>query len=249
MDTVHDCCKDFQIYQTGNNLFAMDTRFVQQVGIGGDDKVGVFIALEMLRTFEHLKVVFFTNEEIGCVGSSEARLSFFEDCSFVLQCDRMGNKDFIQYGGYTELFGPDFEDKVLPLLVKRGYEPSEGSLTDVVELKERGLEIAVANISCGYYNPHTDKEYVNVKDVISCHALVKEIIEKLGHERHVHVNEFLFEFPDEPEIIAHETPIGECLDCQGAVMVDEFYHPYCDNCNAYKDNSKYTKEMICNRVV
>ena len=80
MDTVHDCYKDFQIYQTGDNLFAMDTHSVRQVGIGGDDKVGVFIALEMLRTLKHMKVVFFTNEEIGCVGSSRARLSFFEDC-------------------------------------------------------------------------------------------------------------------------------------------------------------------------
>ena len=248
MDTVHDCYKDFQIYQTGDNLFAMDTHAVRQVGIGGDDKVGVFIALEMLRIFDNLKVVFFSNEEIGCVGSSQATLTFFEDCSFVLQCDRMGNKDFIQYGGYTELFGPEFEDKVLPLLVKRGYEPSEGYLTDVVELKERGLEIAVANIACGYYNPHTDQEYVNIQDVINCHALVREIIEKLGHEKHDHFPDWLSDFPDEPEILPHITSIGVCLDCESEVKVDEMFHPYCPKCNTYLSDSEYTEELPFDRV-
>jgi hypothetical protein len=49
-------------------------------------------------------------------------------------------------------------------------------MTDVMALKELGIECAMANISCGYYNPHTEKEYVNVPDVSDCLDMVCDII-------------------------------------------------------------------------
>ncbi|CAN0262444.1 unnamed protein product, partial [Ectocarpus fasciculatus] len=99
-----------------------------------------------------------------------------------------------------------------------------------------------------YYNPHSDQEYVNINDVINCHALVKEIIEKLGHEKHVHFSDFQFNFPDEPEIIPNETPIGECLECEGVVVVDEFYHPYCAKCNTYLSDAEFEERPFFDQV-
>jgi len=242
MDTVHDLYDDFKIYEANGNLFAFDAKVMHQVGIGGDDKVGVFIALEMLRLFENIKLVFFTQEEIGCVGSGRAKLSFFGDCAFVLQCDRKGNNNFIRNNGFIELFGQDFENKVAPLLGKYGYSFAEGYITDVVRLKELGLPLAVANIACGYYQPHSDREYVNINDVEQCLNLVYDIIDLLGGEQHYHTIDLNtcieLESWEKTGMIPHETPIGYCTDCNGVVFVDEFNSPYCARCNFYLDESE-----------
>ena len=33
-----------------------------------------------------------------------------------------------------------------------------GLMTDILALKEKGLEVSCINVSCGYYNAHTDEE-------------------------------------------------------------------------------------------
>ena len=43
-----------------------------------------------------MKVAFFVSEEIGCVGSRNADMGFFEDARFVIEPDRRGYEDLIQ---------------------------------------------------------------------------------------------------------------------------------------------------------
>ena len=50
-------------------------------------------------------------------------------------------------------------------------------MTDVQELKERGLQVSCINLSCGYYEPHTDHEFTIKKDLMNCLSLVEHIIE------------------------------------------------------------------------
>ena len=50
-------------------------------------------------------------------------------------------------------------------------------MTDVQELKERGLQVSCTNLSCGYYEPHTDHEFTIKKDLMNCLSLVEHIIE------------------------------------------------------------------------
>ena len=59
-----------------------------------------------------IKLAFFVDEEIGCVGSSNANMKFFDDVSFVLQADRQGYEDVAVdiYG--IEMFGGEFFDKI-----------------------------------------------------------------------------------------------------------------------------------------
>lgn len=64
-------------------------------GIGADDKNGIWLCLKCLEKYDNLKCVFFVGEEQGCIGSRQADMRFFDDCRFVLQCDRKGNSDFI----------------------------------------------------------------------------------------------------------------------------------------------------------
>lgn len=188
MDTVHAITSDLTILQVGEKYAGFNRIKMQQTGIGGDDKVGIFIALECLRHFSNIKSVFFRDEEVGCEGSYEAKMEFFEDCGFVLQCDRQGNSDFIDNAGFVELCSKAFKKDIKWIIRKHGYKFDKGMMTDVMALKENGLECCAANMSCGYYSPHTSYEYVNVKDVENCLDMVKEIIGHLGHKQYYHTH-------------------------------------------------------------
>ena len=60
-------------------------------GIGGDDKCGIFIALELLRKLDNVKVGLFVSEETGCHGSSKCDINFLQDVGYVVQFDAPGN--------------------------------------------------------------------------------------------------------------------------------------------------------------
>ena len=59
---------------------------------------------------------------------------------------------------------------------KYGYKPAQGLNTDVAALKRNGLEVSCINLSCGYYEPHTDNEYTVVADLCKCYRFVRHII-------------------------------------------------------------------------
>lgn len=179
MDTVHDIVEDLTVVEVNGNLTGFNKFTMQQTGIGGDDKVGIFIALQCLENFDNIKAVFFRDEEIGCEGSYSPDIKFFDDCYFVLQCDRKGNRDFVTNASGIELSGNDFKADIKPIIGKYGYKFANGMMTDVMALKESGIKCAMANMSCGYYNPHCYNEYVNILDVINCLNMVIHIITKL----------------------------------------------------------------------
>lgn len=151
----------------------------ERVGIGADDKNGVWIALNLLKELENIKVAFFVEEEkdgelAGCRGSKACDLKWFEDVEFVIECDRKGNSDFVIQAKETPLCNYDFI--ALEILKKYSYWQTKGGNTDVAALKRRGFEKPCCNLSCGYYNAHTNEEYTNIEDLNNCLNLVREII-------------------------------------------------------------------------
>lgn len=144
-------------------------------GIGADDKNGIWVALKCLERYDALKCVFFTQEERGCIGSQQADMEFFLDCRFVLQCDRRGNSDMVFKIDGTVLCSKEFIHDVNA--GKHEYKHSTGYLSDVVALKRKGLKVSCVNLSCGYYEPHTDREYTVVRDLRKCLDFVCHIIE------------------------------------------------------------------------
>lgn len=160
IDTVQAIVPTQKVFHEKGVLFAMDMEKVEQIGIGGDDKVGIYLALEMLSRLDACKVVFFREEESGCLGSMKADMTFFSDCAFVLQADRRGSKDFIHNSNSVQLYSKVFLKNVRPILDEYGFKEEIGSITDVGQLKENGLKISCANVSCGYYYAHTNQEYV-----------------------------------------------------------------------------------------
>ena len=167
--------KDFEAIETKDYIFGFSRKNKRQEGLGADDKVGVWVNLRCLKKFDHFKAVFFVSEETGCQGSGKCDMSFFDDCRFVIQCDRRNGNDLItSIGGWTNLCSPEFVKAIQPELF--GYKEECGLITDVGELKERGLKVSAINLSCGYYEPHTDKEFIIKEEVLNCLKFVEHII-------------------------------------------------------------------------
>jgi len=190
-DTVHDIYKGYKVYEVNGSFVAYDLESMQQVGTGGDDKVGIWVCLEMLRKFDNIKICFFAQEEIGCVGSSKADEEFFKDVGYVFECDRKGSSDFVQTSSNVKMFGDAFKKLIAPTLKTYNYSITDGGLTDVHEISQIA-NICCANMSCGYYKPHTKQEYVKIDEAINTMKLVGALITSLGEVKHTHeaVNEY-----------------------------------------------------------
>jgi len=178
MDEVHQTrTKNFKTQTVGNTIFGYDFGTESFTGIGADDKNGIYVILKMLEEVKEMKAVLFVQEEVGCIGSRAADMEFFNNCRFVIQIDRKGNKDFITEAAGQELCTGDFYD--LSGAIKYGYTATTGAMTDVMQLKENGLKIAACNLSAGYYNPHTDNENTNLADLQNCFNLCLHIAETI----------------------------------------------------------------------
>lgn len=171
----HKHSRNFQAIETRDLIFGYSPSTHDFEGLGADDKNGILIAVEALRNYDCIKVAFFKQEETGCIGSQSAEMSFFDNCKYVIQCDRKGNSDMITSIGCTDLCSEEFIQAVDP--EKWGYKEENGLMTDVETLKENGLKVSAINLSCGYYNPHTDEEITIKRDLLKCWRFVQHIIE------------------------------------------------------------------------
>lgn len=138
-------------------------------GIGGDDKAGIFICLELLSILDECKVALFVSEEIGCIGSSEADEEFFKDVTFACQYDAPGDHLITEICSGVRLYekNGEFINTMKPLIEESFGNPmveQSHPYTDVMMLK-RKLPISCINISCGYYNMHSSKEFIVLYDV------------------------------------------------------------------------------------
>ena len=175
MDQVQERhSKDFIAYEAEDIIIGFSPKHKEQQGLGADDKCGLWIALKCLQKFDCLKLAFFVGEEIGCKGSGLADMAFFDDCRFVIEPDRKGSEDLITQIGWTPLCSDDFLKDIG--FKKFGYKEAEGMMTDIEALKDHGLMLSCINVSCGYYKPHSNEEFVYKPALLNCLAFVEHII-------------------------------------------------------------------------
>lgn len=175
MDQVQERhSKDFIAYEAEDIIIGFSTKHKEQQGLGADDKCGLWIGLKCLQKFDCLKLAFFVGEEVGCKGSGLANMAFFDDCRFVIEPDRKGSEDLITQIGWTPLCSDDFLKDIG--FKKFGYKETEGMMTDIEALKDHGLMLSCINVSCGYYRPHTNEEFVYKPALLNCLAFVEHII-------------------------------------------------------------------------
>lgn len=154
MDTVAGCDEEYR-----KKAFIVDN-ILFKVGavLGGDDRAGINLIINHL---EKINFILTTDEEIGCVGASALSRNeeFKEDieniCAFI-EIDRKGNSDVIgALHGYCE---KDFSDEILKVLPT--HTDVRGVLTDI----DRFIHLKPGvNISAGYYNAHTEDEYLDIE--------------------------------------------------------------------------------------
>jgi len=258
IDTVHNIIpdKDYAVLDNDVHFFAIDKSARDNTGIGGDDKCGIYTCLDNLLIHTDIKIAFFVDEEIGCQGSQVADMAFFDDVSFVLQADRRGYSDVASDICYTEMFGIDFLAKIQDTLNNYHRHITDGGMTDVMQLAHNGLKVAMANFSCGYYEPHSKWEYVVIDELILTSILFRDIIrvayidgEVNEMDREDAYNTGYYDSKgngnawgsyivsgdsDFTENLSHD---GECSVCGCQTSFDYNWNlPYCNNCMDYDYN-------------
>jgi putative aminopeptidase FrvX len=244
LDQVHIFREDYDIIEHKGCFMAISN--YEQVGCGGDDLVGVWLCLECLLALDACKVVLFVDEEVGCLGSTDFDTSFFEDCCFILQGDRRSDtNDFVNYTNGVNTTTNEFNMAVDGLLGEYGYKFNIGSMTDVGELIINGAGCCAANVSCGYYEAHTDIEIVNICEAMLCLELFIELFTQFSGNRWSKAAETPASFEQFKSNMSmkelleayyrEEDPI-ECRSCEGDMYVDGLSSEYyrCEDCGKYE---------------
>ena len=155
LDTVHTKLPSIICYSKDGNYM------MSPQGIGGDDRCGVYIILELLNKLPFKPYVLFTmGEEIGGIGA-DAFIEYMighdiPDLKYIVEYDRKGNKDCVFY----QCDNPEFTEFV----EKFGFKKAYGTFSDISIIAPE-FGVAAVNLSSGYYSPHTEHEYVSMKDM------------------------------------------------------------------------------------
>lgn len=132
-------------------------------GIGGDDRAGVYMILEILKTHK-CHVLFCEDEECGAVGAHMFVCSGIRpDVNYIIELDRKGATDAVFY----ECDNDGFSKFILSF----GFVEADGSFSDISVLAP-ALKIAAVNLSAGYFNAHTIGESIDL-------SIVRTNIEKI----------------------------------------------------------------------
>lgn len=168
LDTVHkepvrQVCKTAE----GNILMSPQ-------GIGGDDRCGVY-ALVTAHTQSRKKpwLLFTCDEEIGGIGartfcknySNKKLPKELGKMKLLIEIDRKGQTDAVYY----ECDNPDFEKYIS----SKGFVTQYGTFSDISYIAPE-LGVAAVNLSSGYYNAHTQHEYINREHL---NATVQKVVE------------------------------------------------------------------------
>ena len=162
-------------------------------GIGGDDKCGIFICLEMLRTLSNVKVGLFVSEETGCHGSRKCDVKFLNDVGYIVQYDAPGDHLITEYCSGVRLFegNGEFINRALPVIessMNTTMDLQSHPYTDVSQLKQK-VDVSCINISCGYYNMHTPNEFIVLDDVDKAIRTGINLVNEFGYEKQVYAYE------------------------------------------------------------
>ena len=172
LDTVHEePVKTICHSEDGNILMSPQ-------GIGGDDRCGVYALCKVYEMSKIKPSILFTcDEEIGGIGAnefckahSEKKLpSEVDNLKLIIEIDRKGKNDAVYY----DCDNPKFEEYI----TGKGFETAKGSFSDISVIAPELLTAAV-NLSSGYYNAHTQHEFINCSELEKTVKKVLEIVEE-----------------------------------------------------------------------
>jgi len=150
LDTVH------RSQPKSDEIFYDADQYVlwSPVGIGGDDRCGVFIILNLIMHGYKPHVLFTWNEETGGYGAKAAASHIHPKLDFMIQFDRRGSGQSVYY----DLDHLEFETYINSF----GFDTQWGTYTDICELAPE-WKCAAVNLSAGYEREHTSSETIYLK--------------------------------------------------------------------------------------
>lgn len=156
----------------------MEKRILRGHGVlGGDDKCGIYIMLEILSKYKNTNFIFSIGEEVGCIGISalmkaEGIKDKMEKCLYGLTLDRRYGDNIIC--AKTNNYGTQkFEDAIQAALKDYGYKPESGLSSDANHIREK---MSCCNLSVAYFEPHSINEYVVLPMLLNTLNGVENII-------------------------------------------------------------------------
>lgn len=164
MDTVHkEPVKSICISDDGI--------LMSPTGIGGDDRCGIFMILETIKTHK-CHVLFTEDEETGLIGAGKfASSGIIPEVNWILEYDRKGNNDAVFYSCDNPEFTEFITDKEI------GFVLASGSASDISKVAP-AINRAAVNLSCGYYNQHHLNEYIVISEMMKNIERGKMLIDK-----------------------------------------------------------------------
>ena len=163
MDTVHK--EQCNIIENKNGVISSPQ------GIGGDDRCGVFIIMNLLKEY-NCSVLLCEEEEKGGVGARKfIKTDYINnlDVNFMIEFDRNGNNDAVFYSCDNKDFIKFVEDNT-------NFFETGGSFSDISVLMP-AAKLAAVNLSSGYYKAHTPAEYVIYEEMFDTIDAAKNLID------------------------------------------------------------------------
>jgi hypothetical protein len=165
---------DFSQYRWLDDIFTGNGKM-----LGGDDKCGIAVALTLaVGTTLPMKIIFTASEEVGGKGAESLTQDDFNNVLCCFTIDRRGGSDLIsEYCGRT--CAPKEFVKSFTEIAKREsgikFIDVAGSYADTYVISQF---VPCVNLSAGYYNAHTDKDFVDVNELYNIMIAVKAAIER-----------------------------------------------------------------------
>ena len=162
LDTVHKAPPKQICYSNDGNIL------MSPQGIGGDDRVGVWAILQILKTHKP-HVLFCEDEEAGAHGARKFIKSGIEpDIKYIIGLDRRGKNDAVFYDCANEKF--------TEFVTSFGFKETFGSFSDI-SIIAPALSVAAVNLSVGFFNEHTKHEYIDLSATKKTIKRVKLMLE------------------------------------------------------------------------
>lgn len=129
--------------------------------IGGDDKCGVYVMLNMISAKVPGDYIFFFGEESGCLGSNMLYPQIGNEFDKCISFDRKGYSDIIHTQKGERCCSDDFVYALSDAFAEEGLYLSGayGIYTDSATFIDKIPECT--NLSVGYFNNHTPSEYID----------------------------------------------------------------------------------------
>lgn len=175
MDTVHrQQCKKIK-YTRGK--FG-ETIVSSPVGIGGDDRCGIYMAIKIAKQID-CSILFCEDEEVGSIGAgkfvkTELCESLKGKFRYIIELDRMNANDAVFYDDDNEEFHQ--------FITKEYWKENYGSWSDICTLSP-ALGISSVNLSCGYYKAHTTGEYVVLEEMEKSIEEIVKLLQRTDTEK------------------------------------------------------------------